>query len=229
MRANETYSYSSNLGGVTEFKSNDLGCAYLSFTLKNNEIITFTVAKDTFYRIMENGCDYKASYQIIDYNNAGLIVQDSGQNNTENVDLSTSVETADAAEDVMIIYTNEKHMYKNIFIEKDLIGSNNTDETFSVSLYMEGLDANAKLTSSIGILPVDPEGVLDLGFNIRADEVIKIEGIPVGATYKLVESRCSYLAGYKMFMGSVNGSLVTSGTNNDTNRDLVINTRTVIE
>lgn len=208
--ANTSYSLSDG----NTFTSNHNGDANIQVSLTKDEQIIFqNIPIGATYQITELDGDYVSSYTVKDNNNLNLISSSSGSNSAKNTELSTQLETADEGEDVVVTFNNELDKRQNISVKKIVNG--NAEEmglTFEVEIEFENLEPNTRYLTSAGALTSDEEGYAIKTFNIKHNEEISFENIPVGATYKVTEYKNVMVASYE-----ANGE---TGENTEANQNL---------
>ena len=225
LRANGIYEVTSNKGESVFVTADANGSAFLELELVDGEILTFTVPQNAEYTVLENAGAYMASYRITDQAGINSITRSADGNSVENKALSTQPETADAGEDIEIVFTNTKQVKQKLTVTKELINasSDNTD-LFSFTLNITGLSENTRLPSTIGRLTTEDDGTISIDFSLAGGESIEVYDIPVGASYEVFEDKSDYVASYKIYHGD-NG--VYSGANQVPNKSLTTGTKSI--
>ena len=225
LRANGIYEVTSNKNDSVFVTASSTGSAFIEPELVNGEILTFTVPKDTEYTVFEKAGAYTSSYQITDNAGLNLIAKSADYNSEENKDLSTQVETADAGEEIHIVFTNLKQVKQNLTITKELVNAaaGNTD-MFDFTLIISGLQARTKISSSLGRFMAEDDGTITVDFSLSDGDTVEVYDIPVGAYYEVTESESSYIASYKIYDGE---DVIYNDSNNVPNKTLTTGSKLI--
>lgn len=178
-----TYYYSNN----NSFISDSIGNATLRLKLANNDSYVFDdLPVGTTYQIIELAGNYINSYKI-EGNNQSQIIQSSGNNNTENNDLSTSIEIIEENENNTVTFTNEINKYQDLSLRKHVVSNDNIDKEFEFSIELFDLKANTRYDTSIGRLISDSDGYIQRDITLKNNDIYKFYNLPVGSSYLIKE------------------------------------------
>ena len=209
------------------FTADENGNATINLALKNNgeaEFINLPV--NTKYQVTEQAGAYTASYKLKDAGNVNNFVRSGDEATSENSTLSTAVETLDNGEQVTVEFTNTVSVSTNLVIGKTVINppasGDSTQFEFTVSLI--GLKPNSIYNSDIGRFIADEDGQCEKTFYLSNGETVKIENLPVGASYEVIESANAYKAAY-----AISGGETASGANDTAERALSTGIKTLNE
>lgn len=199
------------LSNGESFTSDENGSASHTISLGASEEVTIRdLPVGATYQILEEGGAYISSYEI-NSNGEGTVVKSSDQSTAEQMALSTSVETADAHEEVTITFTNRIEKYQNLSLTKRVVSADRKDKEFDFSLELWGLAPGGQYDSSFGRLLANGDGYLQQEMSIGDGARIEIFDLPVGARYRIAESDYS---------GEDFKAIISSNNENDTIGDL---------
>ena len=143
------------------------GMAFVELELVKDEVLTLTVPENSTYSITELAGAYTASYQITDSTGLNLITNSAAYNTEENKLLSTKTETADAGEEVAVVFTNVKNVRQKLTLLKELSNvPEGTVDQFTFKLRLSDLTPGCLLNTSFGRLTADDSGTLVVEFTL---------------------------------------------------------------
>lgn len=232
LKANTTY----NLSNGTSFTSDSIGSANVSVSLKNGESVTVQdIPVGSKYKVYEHAGDCISSYVITDNNNMGLINNSANNNTKTNKDLSTSTETADEGEDIVITFTNKKIVTQNLKLVKivtddQTIGDganidakenqtnddedNTNENTYTFTIEFANMEKGTSFNSSIGKITADSNGKADATIYLADGDEVEFYEVPVGTTYKITELASTSIASYTITdQNGINKIVKASGAN----------------
>ena len=230
--ANTTYQMSDG----TSFQSDAVGEADVPVKLTKDQSIQIKgIPVGAQYAVTEQGGDYISSYIIRDSAEKGKIRCSDGSNETKNTALATAVETADEGEQVTVAFTNRVEKTQDISVSKKVVNQNGNDmeDQYSYTMRAEfsGMTTGDTISSSVGKITADESGNASMNFQIRKDEKVIFQGVPVGTKYKFTEEANDKTASYTVVDSAGNtGKIVSSsGTNTQPNKGLATAEETVDE
>ena len=211
-----TYTY-----GDKTFSSDSHGSADVAVSLKNNEEVTFNnLPTDSQYRIMEEAGNYTSSYTITDANNQGMINQTNDNNEIENEELVTAMETLDKGEEVTVEFINKINKTQKVSIAKIVKESNGEvitdDSRYEFNVEFTDAGADTEITSALGVLRTNEEGNASASFFLQNGETLEFSGVPAGAKYRFTEVENNAIASYTITDTLENDSVIKQNDANTT-------------
>lgn len=205
--------------------ADEKGVAFVDFSMVKDETVSINLLVGSKYRIVEEGGNYRAYYNIVDANNGNNIKSTSGAVWVNNKSLVTDEEIVDNNEEVTVTYTNYKYVTQNIHIKKETTSSSeNNQDKFSFNINLYGLDIDSSIDSNVGSFRADGDGNLDIDIIMNSKDEIILYNIPVGVQYKIKERESAYKASYTVMHGE---NVVESNSNNTVYTPLETTLRTV--
>lgn len=179
----------------------DDGEADVTVLLAAGETMTFeNIPVTTKYQIMEKANIGQASYTITAPQN-GHYVNNHGENQDANKDLSTDVETVDEGEDATVVFTNNIPDLAEITLKKKVTGIfgdrnkyfkfhftlTNAPESTQLSVDLGHASENADGHKNPLFIKSDRQGVIQADIYLKHGEEVVIRNVPKQATYSIVE------------------------------------------
>lgn len=179
----------------------DNGEADVTVLLAAGETMTFeNIPVTTKYQIMEKANIGQASYTITAPQN-GHYVNNHGENQGVNKDLSTDVETVDEGEDATVVFTNNIPDLAEITLKKKVTGIfgdrnkyfkfhftlTNAPESTQLSVDLGHANENADGHKNPLFIKSDGQGVIQADIYLKHGEEVVIRNVPKQATYSIVE------------------------------------------
>ena len=211
------YDTSANYNFVLQFSNMEPNTTYatsnpnISFTTDSSGAATFSVLLTaetsiefiglpigTKYSVTEEAGEYISSYRVVDANGGSKIVSSARENPSDNLLLSTAVETADENEAVTITFLNTIHHTSNLKLRKVVDSPYPEDNGFEFTITLQGLAQGAKLNSTVGRFMADENGTAYKTITLKDNGVVEIYDIPVGVVYTISESANKYQASYQV-------------------------------
>ena len=177
------------------FESDLSGHALLDLRLRKDESIRFKdLPVNATYQVTELAGTYTSKYELSDSEGINKINSENGLNEEENKDLSTTVETVDANENVSITFTNTIEHKQSLVVTK--VEPEETTEKYPFSIQFSNMKPNSFFSSDIGLVRADENGEATKDFTLGNGESVKFTDIPVGVEYKVIEQANKKLAKY---------------------------------
>lgn len=205
---NQTYITSEH--GFT-FNSDNTGHALVDVKLKKDQSITFKkLPVNATYQVTELAGAYTSKYELSDSEGINKINSENGLNEEENKDLSTTVETVDANENISITFTNTIEHKQSLVVTK--VEPEETAEKYPFSIQFLNMKPNSFFSSDIGLVRADENGEATKDFTLGNGESVRFTDIPVGVEYKVTELANKKLAQYALTANK--GTFVTAEKEN---------------
>ena len=211
------YDTSANYNFVLQFSNMESNTTYatsdpnISFTTDGSGAATFSVLLTaetsiefiglpigTKYSVTEEAGEYISSYRVVDANGGSKIVSSARENSSDNLLLSTAVETANENEAVTITFLNTIHHTSNLKLRKVVDSPYPEDNGFEFTITLQGLAQGTKLNSTVGRFMADEDGTAYKTITLKDNGVVEIYNIPVGVVYTISESANKYQASYQV-------------------------------
>ena len=221
-----------NLSNGESITTDASGLTIYEFSLANNEELIFSnLSTGATYQVTEKAGEYISSYNIQDLNEGNSINQSANENTTQNLALSTAVETLDIDEEIEITFTNKIIKKQNLKVTKQVDGNaEDKAKQYEITVELYGLDPMTTLDSDAGRFVADEDGYAIKTILLRDGEEFMIPEIPVGTQYVITESPNNTYAAYEITDANGGSNFVKStDSNNDINLRLATQMETVNE
>ena len=221
----ETFSFVIDITGLSEnetvyaegigvYHADAAGRLSAEFLLRDGETAVFRdLPVGAYYTVTETANSYNASFAIEDRNGGTKIVEAYKENDESETALSTSEETVNEGEDILITFTNRKEQYdvsvaKIVDISEGAIPyASYSKLKFALTINFSGLEADKSYTmlytsaSSTGVLKTGSfkstaEGEAVIELKLTHGQICTMKDIPVNAVYKVTEQ------GYQGYLSS---------------------------
>ena len=191
--------------GLGAYRADSSGRLTAEFLLRDGETAVFRdVPAGAYYTVTETANSYTASFTVEDRNGGTKIAELYKQNAAADTALSTSEETVNEGEDILITFTNRKEQ-RDLSISKlvDMSDgavpySSYSKLKFAFTVHLSALDPDRSYSmvytsiSSTGVLrtesfTADSDGKADIELTLTHGQICTIKDLDVGTEYLVTE------------------------------------------